>query len=274
MSSFSQLSRTALALVALVLILPLSMEATVPEEGSILEVPRAESPIELDGVLDEDAWAAALEFELRFEDYPSENTPAPVRTVAKITYDSGFVYFGFRCFDPEPSRIRAHYYERDRAWRDDRVGVLLDTFNDERRSIRFYVNPLGVQMDFISYAGTDDIGWDAIWDAACSIDDQGWTAEIAVPFSALLFQRTGGSQVWGFEPMRMYPRGVEHWLSSTPDDRNNNNRLSMVNKISGFADASPGRKIKITPTLTLQRTDARSDPAPGWKPATRAPNPV
>jgi hypothetical protein len=252
------------AFLTFALLFPISShlpQAFAEEKGSTLEVPRAASAIGIDGVMGEAAWDNALELELRYEVYPAENTPAQVRTLVKVIYDGGSVYFGFRCFDPEPSRIRAHFYERDRAWRDDRVGVMLDTFNDERRSVFFYVNPYSVQMDFINYSGTDDIGWDAIWDAACSIDDQGWTAEIAVPFNALIFQRISGSQIWGFDALRMYPRGVEHWFSTIPDDRNNNNRLSEINKIRGFAGISPGRKIEITPTLTASRTDARPDPS-------------
>jgi hypothetical protein len=39
----------------------------------------------------------------------------------------------FRAFDPEPERIRARSSDREEAWGDDRVGVVLDTFNDKRR---------------------------------------------------------------------------------------------------------------------------------------------
>ena len=238
-----------------------SSQSIEAQKAIPLEVPRLVGAVKVDGILDEAAWADALALELRFETSPSENTPAPVRTSVKVFYDGGCVYFGFSCLDPEPSLIRAHYYERDNAWNDDRVGVMLDTFNDERRSFNLYVNPFGVQMDFTNYSGTNDTGWDAIWDAACTIDDQGWSAEIALPFNSLLFQRTEGSQIWGFAALRMYPRGVGHWLATIPDDRNINNILSEIDKIKGFDGISPGRKLEITPTLTALRTDGRSEPS-------------
>jgi hypothetical protein len=60
------------------------------------------------------------------------------------------VYFGFRAFDPEPDRICARFSERDEAWRDDWVGVVLDTFNNQRRAYELRSSPLGVQVDAIN----------------------------------------------------------------------------------------------------------------------------
>ena len=110
-------------------------------------VPATVEPIEIDGIMDEPAWDSALVRDLPFETYPGENVTAPVDTECRLTYDQKNLYLGCLARDPEPARIRARITDRDTAWRDDFVGIYLDTFNDERRAFAFFINPLGVQMD-------------------------------------------------------------------------------------------------------------------------------
>jgi hypothetical protein len=124
-----------------------SQEAgTTPPRGErpLHKVERATSPIVVDGVLDEAAWEHAAVVELKYETRPKENLPPDVATETLLTYDGDYLFVGFRAHDPEPSAIRAHLLDRDRAFDDDFVGIVLDTFNDERRAFEFFVNPLGV----------------------------------------------------------------------------------------------------------------------------------
>ncbi|HUX07765.1 MAG TPA: DUF5916 domain-containing protein, partial [Acidobacteriota bacterium] len=222
-------------------------------------VPRAASGIRVDAVIDEKAWEGALTLELRYEVSPGENVPAPVRTEVLLTYDADNLYAAFRCFDPDPASIRAYLRDRDSLGGDDWVGLILDTFNDERRSFDFLVTALGVQYDMIEYQGGEDVGWDAIWDSAGRITEWGYVVEIAIPFSSLRFQRADGPQVWGFDAVRRYPREHAHHLGSFPRDRNNNCYMCQALKIKGFEGATPGRNIEISPTLTAVSTDTRGD---------------
>lgn len=148
--------------------------------------------IRIDGALDESVWERAWSMELGFEVHPGENTPAPVRTVVLLTYDREALYVGFRAYYPYPRAIRAHLSDRDSAWGDDWIGIVLDTFNDQRRDYLLLVNPLGVQMDNIELTNADSQDWDGIWESAARITDWGWTAEFKVPFSSLSFQRAAG----------------------------------------------------------------------------------
>jgi hypothetical protein len=110
-----------------------------------------------------------------------------------LVFDDRCAYFGFRAYDPEPEQIQARLSDRDSIGSDDQVGVNLDTFNDERRDYNFFINPLGVQEDCIRSSDEDyDLSWDAIWDSAARIHDWGYSAEIAVPFSSIRFQRKDG----------------------------------------------------------------------------------
>ena len=224
-----------------------------------LTVPATSAKILVDGELDEEAWNAAQIVSLDYEIRPGENVAPPVRTEMLITYDANFVYFGFRAFDPDVSAIRAHLNDRDSAWSDDWVGVVLDTFNDERRSLNFQCNPLGVQMDSIEWDGGDDHGWDAIWHSAGKVTDWGYAVEMAIPFSSLRFQRSNDVQTWGIHAERNYPRNHVYRFSLAPVDRDNNCYLCQAYKLVGFAGATPGNNLEITPTVTTIRTDERSE---------------
>ena len=227
----------------------------------IHHVERAASEIAVDGVLDEAAWQKAAKIELKFETRPGENTPPAVATEAFVTYDAGHLYVAFRAYDPDPSAIRAHVSDRDNAFNDDFVGIVLDTFNDQRRAFELFVNPLGVQMDMFmdDVSGNEDASWDAIWNAAGRINEDGYTVEIAVPFSSLRFPRTEGEQTWGIDVLRFYPRSQRARISDHPLDRNISCYLCQGAKMTGFSGITPGRNIELAPTVTAARTDQRQD---------------
>ena len=223
------------------------------------EVPRAETPIEVDGRLDESAWASALMLPLPWEIDPRENAPAPVETELLVTYDADAVYFGFRASDPEPERIRARLTDRDEAFDDDWVGVILDTFDDRRRAFEFFVNPLGVQMDLVrnEVGGGEDSSWDAIWTSAGRITPDGYTVEMAIPFTSLRFQGGSGPQTWGIFGFRSWPRSLRHQITSTRIDRDVDCFLCQAQRIRGFAGAEPGKNLEVTPTVTAGLTQER-----------------
>jgi Domain of unknown function (DUF5916)/Carbohydrate family 9 binding domain-like len=230
-------------------------------ERPVHKVGRASSPVVIDGVLDEAAWGQAAVVELQYETRPKENLPPDVKTETLLTYDNDNLYVGFRAHDPEPAAIRAHLLDRDKAYSDDFVGIVLDTFNDERRAFEFFVNPLGVQMDMFmdDVSGNEDDTWDAIWTSAGKINAGGYAVEIAIPWSSLRFPRTEGDQTWGFDALRFYPRSQRARISSHPLDRNISCYLCQESKMNGFSGVTPGKNIELTPTATASRTDQRDD---------------
>jgi hypothetical protein len=232
------------------------------------QVSRAASSIKVDGVLDENAWQHAVDVPVAWEWSPGENVPAPVRTQCLVTYDDRNLYVAFRALDPRPSEIRAHLMDRDDTdtlIQDDHVGVMIDTFNDERRAFQFRINPLGVQADaiFSEQDGVEDFSWDMIWDAAGRTTDEGYVIEIALPLKQLRFQAGSAAQTWGFEAFRSWPRNVRHRLSSQPRDRNKGCLLCQENKIAGLEGLTQGRNVELDPTATANRTDTRGSTSAG-----------
>jgi hypothetical protein len=220
-----------------------------------------ESEITIDARLDEAPWQEDPTFRLGFETRPAENVPSLVETEVWITYDVNNFYVAFRAHDPEPEKIRARYSDRDNAFSDDRVGIVLDTFNDERRAFEFFVNPLGVQMDLTQneMTGNEDESWDAIWDSAGRITDGGYLVEMRIPFSSLRFPPTEGERTWGVHAHRSYPRDKEHTLGVAPLDRDDNCYLCQEAKLEGLVGVQPARSIELDPTLTATQTSSRPD---------------
>lgn len=230
--------------------------------NGISDLPRVSKPVAIDGSLEDDAWRHALQIELDMETNPGENVPAKVKTVAYLMEDGLNLYIAFDARDPDPSQIRAYLRDRDSAYNDDFVGVVIDSYNDERRAFEFFSNPLGSQMDLTNddVNRQEDDSWDAIWDAAGKITDAGYVVEMEIPLNQLRFQRIDGKQTWGIDVIRMYPRDSRYRLGSSELDRQINCYLCQFQKYQGLENVDPGRDLEIVPTITAQRLDSRDDP--------------
>jgi hypothetical protein len=233
----------------------------VPIKAKEYRVAPTTEAIKVDGVLDEAAWKTAQPMEFDAETNPGDNIVPPARTVGYLTYDQKNLYVAFQCFDPNPKEIRAHISDRDTAYSDDFVGVVLDTFNDNRRAFEFFVNPLGVQMDLIQddTNGNEDASWDAIWNTAGRITAEGYVVEVAIPFTSLRFAKTDAEQTWGVDMVRIYPRSSRHRLGLQGQDRNRSCYLCQSSRVAGFRGIAPGRDIELDPTITAQQTSRRND---------------
>ncbi len=254
--------RGAIVLVASLLFLPaFAQDAPKERVKPAYPVQRLTGEIRVDGRLDESTYSAPPTFELAYETRPAENKETPVKTEVWITYDAGNLYAGFRAHDPNPGQIRARYSDRDNAFDDDFVGIVLDTFNDQRRAFEFFMNPLGVQMDLTQneMTGNEDSSWDAIWDSAGRITESGYEVEVRIPFSSLRFPSGAGEMTWGIDAVRIYPRGQRYRIGLNPQQRGNNCYLCQSATLTGIAGVSPARSIELNPTITASQSAFRND---------------
>ncbi|MBP1642284.1 MAG: hypothetical protein H6Q03_953 [Acidobacteria bacterium] len=234
----------------------------------VAEVAPASGPIVVDGRLDEAAWRDAAAIELPFEVWPADNGPAPVATVCRLTWDERALLVGCSAGDPDPAAIRARFADRDDAFEDDFVGVILDPFDDRRRAFEFFVNPLGVQMDLFlddlgagehGGSGTEDESWDAIWASAGRITASGYEIEMSIPFTSLRFPRGSELQTWGVSFTRVRPREHRYQIASERRDRDLSCKVCQVSRVHGFRGMRPGHALELDPTATATRTDSRRD---------------
>src|SRR6185295_7422455 len=145
--------------------------------------------IRLDGKLDDTAWRDA-EPARGFRVWDPDRGALPSEeTVFKVVYDEGAVYFGVACLERDPSKITAKLSRRDRDSKSDLVSIYIDPYLDRTTGYNFRVNPLGVQLDsYIYNDGDRDDDWDAVWEAETFRDQNGWYAEIRIPFSAIRYR--------------------------------------------------------------------------------------
>ncbi len=225
-------------------------------------LPRLDAKIQVDGRLDEAAWNEALILELGFETNPGENIAPPARTECRLFHTESHLYYGCHAQDPEPERIRARYSDRDLSFpADDVIGIGIDPFHSQNRSFVFDVNPLGVQNDrvFTEASGISEESWDAIWESAGRLVDDGYVVEVAIPFSSLSFPAADGEQVWDFNVRRYMPREVYRRFALMPFDRNNPCRLCQTAELVGFEGVDAGKGLEVTPTLTGAQVSERAD---------------
>ncbi|MBT6057472.1 MAG: hydrolase, partial [Gammaproteobacteria bacterium] len=104
------------------------------------KIPRISERPQIDGEVGIAEWASALRVDVNIETDPGNNVAAAVTTEAMLMEDGEVLYVAFIAKDDNISDLRAFLRDRDPTGRDDRVGIVLDTFNAERRAYEFYVN--------------------------------------------------------------------------------------------------------------------------------------
>ncbi len=162
---------------------------------------------QIDGVLDDEAWKNAAIADGFVERQPVNGRPIPdsLKTEVKIVYDNLGIYFGATMYDPHPDKILKELTERDQIGNDDFFFILLNGYNDRQQSLQFIVTAAGVQYDAKMTNDMEDNSWNAVWYSAIKINDEGWVAEIFIPYSELRFPEKE-VQVWGLNMEREFRR--------------------------------------------------------------------
>jgi hypothetical protein len=170
--------------------------------------------LDIDGLLDEPAWQAA-EWSEAFVDIEGYDRPAPEwRTRFKLLWDDEFLYVGAELEEPH---IWATLTERDAViYRENDFEVFIDPDGDTHNYYELEINALGTVWDlFLAKPYRDRGKPQSEWDiaglrAAVSVRgtvddpsdrDEGWTVELAIPWSALATHAPGGRR----------PRDGEWW---------------------------------------------------------------
>jgi hypothetical protein len=224
------------------------------------------APPTIDGRLDEPSWRSAPVATDFVQQRPVPGAPATRRTEARVLYDDEALYVGMRMYDPDRARIAATVARRDYTGYSDWAQVLIDSYHDRRTAFRFGVNPAGVQKDVLEYndANGEDLGWDAVWQAATHVDSLGWTAEFRIPFSQLRFSSGRAARgtspdglVWGIEFLRDIASLNErdYWAPIPPAGPG---FVSRFGDLRGLVDLESPRRLEVLPYALASVTRAPS----------------
>ena len=150
----------------------------------LISLPVYSIDINIDGVLDDADWSSAREWTKYYESMPFSLADPKHYQKVLIQQDEKGMYFGFINEQPRES-IRANKHERDDEMANaDKAGLAIDFDGDGLTAYGFTVSAGGSISDGI-YRNKNDVNydWDADWDSATSISDEGWYAEIFIPWS-------------------------------------------------------------------------------------------
>ena len=220
----------------------------------------------LDAVLDDEIWQEATLITGFHQTSPVDHGEPSQRTEVYVTYSENYFYVGARMYDSDPSQINARQLiQGQNIFSDDSIGVFLDSFNNSRTGFYFSTNPNGVRREGVwESASSFNSDWRGIWQVEARIDEQGWVAEFAIPFTTLNFDPN--TTDWGFNLIRSKASTNEDMAWSSFNRSTNPSTAGMV---SGIRDINQGLGLDIVPSVTLANkdnyiadtTDSRFDPS-------------
>jgi len=148
---------------------------------------RTDAPPKIDGRLDDLIWKTAPSVTAFKTYHPDFGIDLPERTIVYMAYDRENLYFGFKCCDSQPDKIKASISRRDTIRPDDWICINLDSFNDQQSLYALYINPLGIQTDSRYASGREDFSQDFVFFSAGQIDEEGYVVEVQIPFKSIRF---------------------------------------------------------------------------------------
>ena len=219
--------------------------------------------IDLDGRLDEAAWAEATPITDFTQREPREGHPATQRTEVRVLHDGETLFIGARMFDEEGREgVVSRLVRRDGDMQSDQLWITLDPFLDHNTQVMFGINPAGVRADALDH----DDSWDPVWRAGTSIDDEGWSAEIAIPFSQLRFPRNSAGE-WGLQIQRTVNRlnEVTVWSFWRLNEQGGASRFGHLEGLSDIQAHT--NRLEVLPYVVTQLdvngTNVSGDPFTG-----------
>ena len=214
---------------------------------------RVTAKIAVDGRLDEADWARAQPAKDFLQKDPDEGKPATEPTEVRFLYDDDALYVGARMFDSEPPKIAKRLTRRDGDTDGiaDWIAVGIDAHHDKLTGSMFSVTAAGSIGDGVLFNdSSDDDTWNGVWDAAVSVDDKGWIAEMRIPFSQLRFSKAE-QQLWGLHVVRMVQRKQEEtWWALVP--KNESRLVSLAGELDGLDGIVSRRHLELLPYVTAR----------------------
>ena len=223
-----------------------------------LRAVRANRPLVVDGLLDEEVWKNDQGITNFTQRDPDQGVPPRQKTEVRVVYDDDALYVGARLYDSAPDSVVARLARRDNSANSDMFMVMLDPLHDKRTGYFFGVTAAGVLVDGVLMNDEwDDGSWDGVWQARSRRDAQGWCCELRIPFSQMRF-RAVSPMVWGVNFQRYTTRYNEQdAVVYTP--RGQQGYVSRFPELHGLDGLKTSRKLELTPYVTNKTEYLRFD---------------
>lgn len=206
---------------------------------------RTFKPPHIDGILDEAFWQQAIPVSDFIQGRPIENSKPSFVTEMKVAYDNNALYVAAFMHDPAPDSILHELGNRDDMdLNADLFQFKIDPYNARQDAFVFGVWASGVQFD----NKWTDVTFNAVWQSAVAINNEGWIVEIKIPYSAIRFPKKE-VQKWGVQFTRNIRRNREfdQW-SYTPSGAGN--PLNYWGNLEGISNIKTPVRLSMTPYLS------------------------
>jgi len=232
-----------------------------PQQARAERVP--EGAIRVDGTLDEPIWRTAPAVTEFVQAEPDEGAAPTDRMEVRFAYDDSALYIGARMFSSAP--VQAPLSRRDDSGQAESIQIELDTYFDRRTAYMFGVTAAGVRLDHYHSRddeGNRDLEYDPVWQARTVRTDDGWTAELWLPFSQLRFNERS-ERVFGLNIKRDVPALNEevYWALV---GRTESGWASRFGELRGIEGVEPRGRLEILPYVSASSRVTgdrdRSDP--------------
>ncbi len=210
-----------------------------------LELIRSSEPITIDGVFDEPIWDKAPIAD-GFKQYRPSPGPSQHDTQVKLIYDDEALYVAAYMADVSRDSIMTQLTERDNIGNTDFFGFYIDTYQNGNEATEFIIAATGVQFDAKIDPNNEDSNWDAIWFSEVKLTDEGWYAEIKIPYAAIRFPKKE-MQSWNinFFRRRSVAGTQDGWVFV--DFERDNPFLTQVGVMTGLKNIKPPLRLSISP---------------------------
>jgi hypothetical protein len=249
-----------LPLITVLLCIP-PRDETCAQTARGISAVRTSVPPRIDGLLSDSCWSNAQPSSEFTQFDPTEGAPPTEQTSVRLLYDDNALFVGVMCNDSEPAKIVTQLSRRDRTTEADRFTVMIDSYFDRQTSFVFSANVAGVQSDgVLSQAGSVyDVTWDAVWEVRTARGRWGWSAEFAIPWSALRFSdRRDGMYEWGINFRRYISRKKEilEWVMVPRTERYS---IPFWGTVKGIRDIRAPLHLEIAPYVSGLQTSTTGE---------------
>ena len=214
-----------------------------------IEALRISKPPKMDGLLNDEIWQNAPVATDFFQNEPYNDRKAEKETTVRVLYDDDALYIGAMMYDSSPDSILTELGFRDsEELNADFFAIEIGTFNDGINAVGFSVTASGVQYDAKYYNDDFDGTWNAVWISKVAIVEDGWSAELKIPYSALRFPEMD-NQTWGFNIWRSIrrTREVDSWNFV---DNKISGQAKQAGELTGLKNIKPPLRLSFTPYVS------------------------
>lgn len=224
------------------------------QQKKTLQITRTEKAPKIDGILDDPIWkntSPATDF-TQFKPTMGKPETDQNKSVIRMTYDDTAIYISAYLYD-DPSLIMRQFNSRDNFGQSDFFGVIFNPNNDAQNDTEFFVFSTGAQADaVVTPTNGEDLSWNAVWQSAVKIVDDGWTVEMKIPYSALRFSNNG-PQTWGLNFHRHFRRTQEQFTWN-PIDVTKGSVSLYHGELTGLKNITPPTRLSFYPFVSGTET--------------------